>query len=767
MELTLAFVDPVTGLIMAAVAVGLLLASRLFLKGPGQRDLQQDDRPTTLSSRGMKVNYAIGRRDVGPYFAWANDEGRFSRQESTGQSGGKGLGGGSDITQTIWYMGARHVLCPGPVFVLHHIKENGKIVWTGPINRDNTPSGSVIEAEGVGIFEIYWGELDQPLSEYLAQNEGIRSTWPAVCYIVWREKRLGTSPLWPQLEYNLESDFDGSSGLSSPYIQDDGTSRGVNGAHVIVQLLTGPESYGASLDPQYLNITTLNEVSAKCIAEHLPMNLLIQDGDDLDKVLTGVLSDLGVFMVQQKGQLLFKINRKETGSLPALDDQVILPPDVEHTIVSAFLDYNRVVFQFVDENLNYRQNDIKFDNDALVGNNSTFKNATLTLYSPTHAEVAQRIGNRRIQEPFGDDNNFKLSATYGASLLIPGNSFTLTGLGPVRVLQVKRDPYKPSSELTCVMDSYGIDDDAFLPDEGNLPPGGSSLPAANDLAFTFFEVPYSVSNGSIEVVVLRIRAHRNISGAILWVSSDGSSYSSFGQQNIPAAGGPLTEALSLTTTDVVEDGPKFESLNADTLNVLDLSSDEPSWYSGVQIAMIENEVFYLRNIQPDPVVDWASSTAYSLGDEVIPTDEFGVTGFRYVCVFAGTSGLTEPDWPRQRLLQVASGTAIFEARGFIYQLQGLIRARLESVPEAHAIGDTVFIARQASLLRYSHPIIQPGATVFVKTQPYTFSGPVAISGVTAVSKLITGIGSNLNILVTEGGDMIVSATGDRISATRN
>lgn len=40
--------------------------------------------------------------------------------------------------------------------------------------------------------------------------------------------------------------------------------------------------------------------------------------------------------------------------------------------------------------------------------------------------------------------------------------------------------------------------------------------------------------------------------------------------------------------------------------------------------------------------DWVASTAYALGDVVIPTTP---DGYRYECTTAGTSDSTEPSWP--------------------------------------------------------------------------------------------------------------------------
>jgi hypothetical protein len=55
-----------------------------------------------------------------------------------------------------------------------------------------------------GSFKIYWGEDTQPVNATLAAQMGVSSRWPNVCYIHWNAKRLGQSPIWQLIEYDIE-----------------------------------------------------------------------------------------------------------------------------------------------------------------------------------------------------------------------------------------------------------------------------------------------------------------------------------------------------------------------------------------------------------------------------------------------------------------------------------------------------------------------------------------------------------------------------------
>lgn len=54
---------------------------------------------------------------------------------------------------------------------------------------------------------------------------------------------------------------------------------------------------------------------------------------------------------------------------------------------------------------------------------------------------------------------------------------------------------------------------------------------------------------------------------------------------------------------------------------------------------------------------WVASTAYALGDKVVPTVP---TGHMYECVTAGTSGTGEPTWPTTDGEQISDGGAVWE-----------------------------------------------------------------------------------------------------------
>lgn len=87
------------------------------------------------------------------------------------------------------------------------------------------------------------------------------------------------------------------------------------------------------------------------------------------------------------------------------------------------------------------------------------------------------------------------------------------------------------------------------------------------------------------------------------------------------------------------------------------SSDLPSsgYISEGEIVGVDNET---EEFSTPPV--WAASTSYNLLDRVIPTKG---NGFYYQAVTGGTSGASEPDWPKKINETITDGTVTWRCEG--------------------------------------------------------------------------------------------------------
>ena len=183
------------------IAIGLsYLAGELLDKDA----VLSDDKPTTVATRGSFVPVIKGRHRLGPVFGWADNRTSHTRVIA-GQKGGLL---GDKAREKAYNEDGWHLLCIGPCRTLWEIDQNGVILFAGPINSTSHPSGSTISLGNLaGDFRIFWGEVEQPVNNYLgdADRVGVTSKWPGLCYIEWRGKSLGTQPVWGQMTYVIES----------------------------------------------------------------------------------------------------------------------------------------------------------------------------------------------------------------------------------------------------------------------------------------------------------------------------------------------------------------------------------------------------------------------------------------------------------------------------------------------------------------------------------------------------------------------------------
>ncbi|MDE3097684.1 MAG: hypothetical protein KGK07_16985, partial [Chloroflexota bacterium] len=158
-----------------------------------------EDLPTPTSQRGTQLPLVFGRQRVAPVQAWFGA--RYSREE-----GGKGKGGalgGGDGIKTYYEQGWHHA-CVGPATRLYRIRQGGKAIFVGAVDPISTPSGATISCGKEGSLRVYWGNAGGPVNAGVASALGISSSWPLLTNFFWTPKRLGPSPQWQAVDYELE-----------------------------------------------------------------------------------------------------------------------------------------------------------------------------------------------------------------------------------------------------------------------------------------------------------------------------------------------------------------------------------------------------------------------------------------------------------------------------------------------------------------------------------------------------------------------------------
>lgn len=706
------------------VALALLATSYYLSTKAAHKANNGDVIPTTLSNRGDYAPLVIGTRRIG--YLFCKSWGRVSKNVS----GGKGGGGASAAGKT-WRESAWHVLCPGVGTEILSIFANGKRIWKTTISRDTSPSGTGFSLPDYGVFYVYWGEADQPIDVELAANLGVNSRHPGMFHIVWKDFFCGSSPTWPQIEYVVRVECQSISLAGSDYIVTNGDGRGVNLAHALAQVLCAPFPSGGGLSPSEIDNDTMEALGILMQSEGIGANLVMGDGMATQQAVGNLIQDAGAMMPQIQGRLAFIPNRIVTDPIPLLSDDIIVPPDFERDINQGEDDVTRIIFTFKNEALfAYNDTDIKFDDDGEISDIGKVTNAQVPIFSATSFAMANPIARRRSQES-AIAATFKLTVNRGLGRLYPGQKFDDPTFGRLVVVSVLPSDQKPDVELEVVQDIYSVPDTSDVGDPGGG--GGSDLDPLDDLGITFFQLPDGLATISApQIVVFRTRAHTQMEGAAVLASVDGSSYATIGNQDAAAAGGLIQTGILAADASPIVTGPIFEDDNGDAAtDIMDYTGDSVSWMGGAQLAVIGDEIFFIESVTLLSETVWAPSATYTAGQYVIPG---GSTGFRYLCTTGGTTHSVEPLWSIHRGVTVADNTVVWEARYFAYQTNNLIRANYGSTAADHSIGDRIYIAQHTDLIPLTSILFTSGATVTIKTNPFSRNG-IATTGPTKTETL--------------------------------
>lgn len=459
-----------------------------------------------------------------------------------------------------------------------------------------------------------------------------------------------------------------------------GEDDGYNHAHVLDQVLFEQWPHGIALDRTEWDEDALEQLGRECETENIRASVIAQDGEEAKSVVAAIAQDVGFMMGMDPttGKVRPRTVRKPSGTLPNLTADILLPPPPERDAVHEDLPTDRSVYTFQDRALNFRDKTLAEDDDATASLLQRVKIRKVQLSTVVEFGSAAKVAERRAQEDMASIVAYKLNAARQARLMMPGQAFTAANIpGVLRCFGVTPDPETGRVVIDAMADYYGAEVSTFTP--GDTPFGEPGfLDAAEDLAFGLLEVPaYLVGSKTQVAAVPRIRANSQVVQATVHASPDGTTYTQVATELDMQTGGTLATAINAADSWNQSQGPTINALGPDIAQVLDLSSDPTNWRIGRQLAMIDDELFFLKKV-----------TALGGGQ---------------------------------------------------YRLDGLIRARYDTDRALHSIGANVFIFLNDGLTTWQDPLLYPGLLRYFKTQPQAGSS-VLLADVTALQKTLRGKG---------------------------
>lgn len=764
------------GYMLASVALSLL-ANYLLAPDIEQKTPIKDDKPSTTVTRGSFIPRIWGEARIGPTVCWVGN--RETETEGGGGGGGKGGGGGGGGGGgiTIYYEEAIHVLCIGPAYKLKRIWSDGTVISEGTIDRVSHPSGSVIDLDDGNEYEIYWGDGNGPTSTWVYNRIGVDGKWPYICMILWKNKRLGTAARWPSLEYEIQcrpysqgiettrpwifgaftdtgnvfdieagtdgdpgdgvfkiagdhldlmqpgemiriegngvddgvyeifnADYNSSSDRTRIYMvepvegsDDNGTitylkqadAGGANYAHVIYELLFAGYPHGLALDVEDFDLSSLSELGEICYDEGIGCSIIAKDGETVKGILAAIMMDVG-FMISLDpitGLYRFVVIRKPNSEddVLAIPADALLGPAPEIATDIDERETDRIQFTFRDRKKNHRDKTIIFDNDGQADELGYKKMKNARLSTVLFYNVAKKVAARRQQEELAAAVAIDLQVARSLRNLYPGRLVSVDELDvSLRIMAMEQVPLSGMAKLSCIEDFYGVAPSSL--DSADDEEGEEEdleeieFASAFDEGWDFFELPKAISPGVPSISPLHVRSTSLTSTHATWLSLDDTTYTALSRHGLPMTGGTLDEELPAAGKFKPSTGPTFTAAGVDIAKVLDLSGDDVGWRSG-----------------------------------------------RLWAVFVSASGEVE----------IAFAQGVTALGGDTFRLDGLLRARYDTVRLTHPADTFVYLVDSSRLLALKHANLIPGKTIYVKNQPYS-PGAVQLSRVTPLSRTFEG-----------------------------
>lgn len=656
------------------IGLGLLVLGVIALAGkllaPRPKGPIADKEPTNLAQRGVFIPLIIGRRDTGPSFQWAGDR----ETKTEGGSGGKGGGGDEEPEQTIYWEAAWHALGIGPGAALHRIWYGGKLIMDVTLTPGTHPSGSNIDLGSEGGFAIYWGEANQPVNAFLAapSRVGISSRWPRVMYVLWNKKRLGPSPRWDLMKYDVEFAPQGTVNTTgASYTSAPGGVDGYSPMHILEQVLFSPYPYGLGNSRDLVDWAQWNRVADQLRTEGMHCSFIARDGETAEQALTEFMADMGMGLPTVNGLAYPVLIRPPALDQPIITEDLLLSPIPEIRNDLAPRRTDRLTFEVRDRLRGFAQNVIPVSDGGQQNALGAVRSRTVAIQTTVNYVTGAAIADRRAQEELATPVPVNIVAARGSREIIPGTTIVAHRVPFIlRVLSVRPHPTSGRVDVETILDYYGSTT-GFIPVSGFVapPPPPPAGPPDVSVGPSQGHGPEFLLTGTISVSVAWVRPNIQTTDAEIHASTDGTTYQLLGFDSHRSWGGKLIDPLPADDPWEIDVGPRYTASGPDEGLALDLSATPTQWRLGRQICAINGELFFLARIE---------------------------------AVSAG-----------------------------VYRLRGLMRARLGTKRAAHAINDSVLITLSQGLVGWSDPSFVPGALLRIKVRPRYGSTSPSLASITA------------------------------------
>lgn len=467
-------------------------------------------------------------------------------------------------------------------------------------------------------------------------------------------------------------------------------SDGINPIHLVDQLLFARFPYGAGKDRTQFDTRSIEHAAETMQTEKIRGVAIVTDGEGAESALASIMLDIGLLIPWDTsiGKNVFKLLRYEETATDIPAEAVLALPEME--AIQGERPADVIAFTYKDRTRNYREVPMKVFDSGQVSQNENQKARKIPVDVTNDRDSIARLLPRRQQEVLANLATFKFDTNHSTRRAMPGHRFKATateGAGlQFMVTGVKRQLDSSRVKLSSILDTYNpplssAERASFIA-PGEIPKVTENItPPETINRFLAFEIPAMLADGEVSLFFAASRRSGRTLSAAVWESRDGTQFAVLDSTPLCISGVLIDELPAAGAVD--EDG------------VLIGQTYDPKTYA----------------VTPDFDADFDTAEDLSLDED---------------------------SWRAGKQVLLIGSEIIFLREAFNGDISGLIRGRVGTLQQQHAVGTPFFIVPAAYVIPLRSALFVPGTTLHYKVQAIDRARASDIALVTEQTLPITG-----------------------------
>lgn len=336
-----------------------------------------------------------------------------------------------------------------------------------------------------------------------------------------------------------------------PYVDDPNGEAGANAAHILYQLLFEEDPHGLGLDPDYWDLSSLQDIGDELETEGVRTHLILEDRQDVKQKLSSLMLEMGIDITwdMTQGKYVFELRRGDT-VVAEIPERTMHGPLVSRVRKLEAANARTYAFTFVVADENYSVRSIEADDNGNLALAERAGAAVDSLLTPRDLEAGQIISARRSIE---EQSNLALTSfdLKSDAMTLRSNDVidvsAITGdTEPYRISSVDFQPKSKRVRVNCYPEALSTAGNPVVQGPSTLGDPQSTL--GGDTAGVTFRTDQGVLS-------LRIPSDPRALYGVVLGSDDGVSYWTTGV--VPGAGGGQVVQVSGTSIEFRAPVPEF------------------------------------------------------------------------------------------------------------------------------------------------------------------------------------------------------------------